>query len=87
MSVVLAIAGKKYTVTSNSVDVEILAQAGKLFDAAAAEISLKEPLLSEGQLCAMVAMRCIVPLLQEKVSLEVGLESLSQQISEVLKDR
>jgi len=86
MSIVLAIAGKKYTLTSNSVDAETLQIAGRLFDEAAADIAKKDPLLSEGQLCAMVAMRCIVPLLQEKISVERELESLLQQLRGVPGD-
>jgi cell division protein ZapA (FtsZ GTPase activity inhibitor) len=87
MSVVLAIAGKKYTVTSNSVDSDLLQKAGALFDEAAAEIIKKEPSLSEGQLCAMVAMRCIVPLLQEQRLIENSIESLTQQLREGASDR
>ncbi len=86
MSVVLAISGKKYTITSNSVDVDILQQAGTLVEAAASEVIKKDPSLSEGQLCAMVAIRCIVPLLKEKLSVEQSLESLTQQLREVLSD-
>lgn len=86
MSVVLAIGGKKYTVTSTAVDAHLLERAGKLFDQAAAEVLSKDPLISEGQLCAMVVMRCIVPLLQEKNSLEVGIEALLHEVREVLAD-
>ncbi len=83
MSVVLAIAGKKYTVSSNSVDEVLLQKAAILFDQAAAEITRKEPALSEGQLCAMVAMRCLVPLLQEKTETERALEACLQELREV----
>ncbi|MDQ5890188.1 MAG: hypothetical protein QG604_62 [Candidatus Dependentiae bacterium] len=87
MSVVLAIAGKKYTITSSSVDAVLMEKAALLFDAAAVEVQRKEPMLSEGQLCAMVAMRCIVPLLQEKAETEAALDAFIKELREVLPDR
>ena len=84
MSVVLTIAGKKYTITSSSVDADLLEEAARLFDEAAVEVSKKEPLLSEGQLCAIVAMRCLVPLLMEKRLAETTIESSVLALTEAL---
>jgi len=86
MSVVLAIAGKKYVISSGSVDEVLLQKAAALFDQVAVEISRKEPLLSEGQLCAMIAMRCIVPLLKEKIETEMALEACLQELRELSPD-
>jgi len=86
MSVVLAIAGKKYTITSNSVDEALLQRAAGLFSEAAAEITKKDSISSEGQLCAMVAMRCIVPLLQEKSEVERILDGCLQELRRALPD-
>lgn len=80
MSVVLAIAGKKYTISSSSVDELLLQKAAAIFDQAAAEIAKRDSSLSEGQLCAMVAMRCIVPLLQEKEDTERALEECLREL-------
>ena len=82
MSVVLAIAGKKYTITSTSVDAELLAQAAALFDEAIGEITQKSPTAAEGQLCTMAALRCLVPLLKEKAEYEAALTACLESIRE-----
>jgi cell division protein ZapA (FtsZ GTPase activity inhibitor) len=84
MSVVLQLAGKKYTIASASVDQIILEKAAALFEAAAQEIQNKEVALSEGQLCAMVTMRCLVPLLQEQHEQRQVLEQYITELSQAL---
>lgn len=85
MSVVLQLAGKKYTITSATVDQDLLEKAAGLFDEAAAEIHKAAPALSEGQLCAMVAMRCLVPLLQKQRAVEHSLETHIEELSKALE--
>lgn len=80
MSIVLAIAGKKYTITSSSVDNELLAKAAALYDEAIAEVTKKDPATPEGQLCTIAAMRCLVPLLKEKAEFEATIDDCLKEI-------
>jgi len=84
MSVVLLLAGKKYTISSASVEKQLLEKAAQLFEAAAQEINQKEPALSEGQLCAMVTMRCLVPLLKEQQEFKNGVIACVEELSQAL---
>ena len=84
MSVVLQIAGKKYTIASASVDQALLEKAAQLFEAAAQEIQSKEMALSEGQLCAMVTMRCLVPLLKEQQESQALIDTYTQELASAL---
>jgi cell division protein ZapA (FtsZ GTPase activity inhibitor) len=84
MSVVIQLAGKKYTIASASVDQALLEKAAQLFETAAQEIQSKDGLLSEGQLCAMVTMRCLVPLLQEQQACQYSLDTCINELSRAL---
>jgi len=84
MSVVIQLSGKKYTIASSSVDQVLLEKAAQLFELAAREIQNKDALLSEGQLCAMVTMRCLVPLLQEQSEREHSINSCIEKLKHAL---
>jgi cell division protein ZapA (FtsZ GTPase activity inhibitor) len=84
MSVVIQLSGKKYTIASSSVDQGLLEKAAQLFETAAREIQSKDALLSEGQLCAMVTMRCLVPLLQEQHERERSITSCIEELTHAL---
>jgi len=84
MSVVLTIAGKKYSIASELVAVNVLNEAAGIINKAALEVPISEA-SSEGQMSALLAMRCVVPLLQERSQLLREREDFEKNLEEILK--
>jgi len=86
MSIVLAIAGKKYTVNSSDGDHEMIAQAAHLLENAAADITKKHVALPEGRVHVMAALQCVTALLQQQEQADYLIKHALQDLQELLPD-